>query len=102
MGKRGERHHLPEAISNIPVSEVFWNHSRVVVALNKHFLDPATIRELVDEFGSPSGREGGVHIRHGQAERVCFFPVDLGALDVGGPLASLPFGPLAAVNFIKI
>ena len=29
-------------------------------------------------------------------------PVDLGALDVGGPLASLPFGPLAAINFIKI
>ena|SRR5258706_3876542 len=31
-----------------------------------------------------------------------YFPVDLGALDVGGPLASLPFGPLAATNFIKI
>lgn len=30
------------------------------------------------------------------------FPVDLGALDIGGPLASLPFGSLAAVNFIKI
>src|SRR5882757_5798068 len=30
------------------------------------------------------------------------FPVDLGALDIGGPLASLPFGSLAAVNFIMI
>ncbi len=30
-----------------------------------------------------------------------YFPVDLGALDVGGPLASLPFGPLAAINFVK-
>ena len=30
------------------------------------------------------------------------FPVDLGALDVGGPLASVPFGSLAAINFIKI
>jgi predicted dinucleotide-binding enzyme len=29
-------------------------------------------------------------------------PVDLGTLDVGGPLASLPFGPLAAINFIKV
>jgi hypothetical protein len=29
------------------------------------------------------------------------FPVDLGALDVGGPLASLPFGSLAAINLIK-
>ena len=31
-----------------------------------------------------------------------FYPVDLGSLDVGGPLASLPFGSLAAQNFIKI
>jgi predicted dinucleotide-binding enzyme len=31
-----------------------------------------------------------------------FFPIDLGSLDVGGRLASLPFGPLAAQNFIKI
>lgn len=35
-------------------------------------------------------------------EAVGYFAVDLGALDVGGPLASLPFGPLAAINFIKI
>ena len=34
-------------------------------------------------------------------EQVGSFPVDLGALDVGGPLASLPFGPLAAINFLK-
>ncbi|MDH2340977.1 hypothetical protein [Bradyrhizobium sp. SSUT77] len=31
-----------------------------------------------------------------------FFPVDLGSLDVGGRLASLPFGALAAHNFIKV
>ena len=35
-------------------------------------------------------------------ERTGHFPVDLGVLDVGGPLASLPFGPLASINFIKI
>jgi 8-hydroxy-5-deazaflavin:NADPH oxidoreductase len=35
-------------------------------------------------------------------ERTGFFPVDLGVLDVGGPLASLPFGSLAATNFVKI
>jgi 8-hydroxy-5-deazaflavin:NADPH oxidoreductase len=35
-------------------------------------------------------------------ERTGYFPVDLGVLDLGGPLASLPFGPLAAVNFIKV
>jgi predicted dinucleotide-binding enzyme len=35
-------------------------------------------------------------------ERVGFFPVDLGALDIGGPLASPPFGSLASVNFVKL
>ncbi len=35
-------------------------------------------------------------------EKVGFFGVDLGALDVGGPLASLPFGPLSGVGFVKI
>jgi len=35
-------------------------------------------------------------------ETAGFFPVDLGTLDVGGPLASPPFGPLGAANFIKI
>ncbi|MES2742061.1 MAG: NADPH-dependent F420 reductase [Pseudomonadota bacterium] len=37
----------------------------------------------------------------GIMEDAGFFPVDLGALDVGGPLASLPFGGLTH-NFIKI
>ncbi len=35
-------------------------------------------------------------------ETAGYFPVDLGPLEVGGRLASLPFGPLAAINFIKI
>jgi 8-hydroxy-5-deazaflavin:NADPH oxidoreductase len=35
-------------------------------------------------------------------ERTGYFPVDLGVLDIGGPLASLPFGALAAINFVKI
>jgi 8-hydroxy-5-deazaflavin:NADPH oxidoreductase len=35
-------------------------------------------------------------------EQTGHYPVDLGALDVGGPLASVPFGSLAAINFIKI
>jgi 8-hydroxy-5-deazaflavin:NADPH oxidoreductase len=35
-------------------------------------------------------------------EQTGHFPVDLGVLDVGGPLTSLPFGSLAAINFIKI
>ncbi|AIO35038.1 NAD binding domain of 6-phosphogluconate dehydrogenase family protein [Burkholderia cenocepacia] len=35
-------------------------------------------------------------------EKSGFFAVDLGTLDVGGPLASLPFGPLAGVSFVKV
>jgi 8-hydroxy-5-deazaflavin:NADPH oxidoreductase len=35
-------------------------------------------------------------------DKTAYFPVDLGTLDVGGPLASLPFGSLAAINFLKI
>jgi predicted dinucleotide-binding enzyme len=35
-------------------------------------------------------------------ERTGYFPVDLGVLDVGGPLASPPFGPLTSVNFVKL
>lgn len=39
---------------------------------------------------------------HALIDRMGFFPVDLGALDVGGPLASAPFGALASKSFIKI
>jgi 8-hydroxy-5-deazaflavin:NADPH oxidoreductase len=35
-------------------------------------------------------------------ERTGYFPVDLGLLDVGAPLTSLPFGSLGSINFIKI
>ena len=38
----------------------------------------------------------------GIMEAAGFFPVDLGSLDVGGPLASLPFGGLSTHNFIKV
>ncbi|MEQ9946390.1 NADPH-dependent F420 reductase [Pectobacterium aroidearum] len=35
-------------------------------------------------------------------EKIGFFAADLGALDVGGPLASLPFGSLAGNSFAKV
>ena len=35
-------------------------------------------------------------------ETIGFFPVDLGSLDVGGRLASLPFGALSSTNFVKV
>lgn len=34
-------------------------------------------------------------------DRTGAFPTDLGPLDVGAPLASLPFGPLAGISLIK-
>lgn len=42
----------------------------------------ATVRQILEDIG--------------------FAPVDLGSLDVGGRLATLPFGSLSAQNFIKI
>lgn len=35
-------------------------------------------------------------------EQTGFVAIDLGSLDIGGPLASLPFGALAGANLIKI
>lgn len=35
-------------------------------------------------------------------EAIGFVAIDLGPLDVGGPLASLPFGALAMHNFVRI
>lgn len=39
---------------------------------------------------------------HQLLESMGYFPVNLGMLDVGGPLAELPFGALAMHNFIKV
>ena len=38
----------------------------------------------------------------GLIETAGFAAIDLGALDVGGPLASMPFGALAAQNLVRI
>jgi predicted dinucleotide-binding enzyme len=35
-------------------------------------------------------------------DRTGYFAVDLGSLDVGGPLTSIPFGPLATINFVSL
>jgi predicted dinucleotide-binding enzyme len=35
-------------------------------------------------------------------EQTGTFPIDLGTLDVGGPLTTLPFGPLGGISLIKI
>jgi 8-hydroxy-5-deazaflavin:NADPH oxidoreductase len=45
---------------------------------------------------------GNLPHRPGLMKKIGFFPVDLEALDIGGPLASLPFGPLSGVSFVKL
>jgi predicted dinucleotide-binding enzyme len=35
-------------------------------------------------------------------EQTGTFPIDLGTLDVGGPLTTLPFGPLGGISLIKV
>ena len=35
-------------------------------------------------------------------EKTGTFPIDLGTLDVGGPLTTLPFGPLGGISLIKV
>jgi predicted dinucleotide-binding enzyme len=78
---------------------------RVVKAFNhldvKALAEPAASGGQRVLFYSGDDTEAKTAVRK-LLERTGYFPVDLGGLDVGGPLASLPFGPLAAINFIKI
>jgi 8-hydroxy-5-deazaflavin:NADPH oxidoreductase len=79
--------------------------ARVVKAFNH--LDATTLGEPAASGGqrvlfySGDDAEAKAAVRK-LLERTGYFPVDLGGLDVGGPLASLPFGPLAAISLIKI
>ena len=79
--------------------------ARVVKALNHldvNVLNQATISggQRVQYF-SGDDAAAKAEVRK-LLEAMGYFAVDLGALDVGGVLASLPFGPLSATNFIKI
>ena len=89
-------------------SEVFRGFvpgARVVKAFNH--LDASVVPEPAQSGGqralfySGDDADAKAEVRK-IIEQTGHFPVDLGVLDVGGPLASLPFGALAAVNFIKI
>ena len=89
-------------------SEVFRGFvpgARVVKAFNH--LDANALPELAVSGGQRvlfySGDDADAKAKLRKLlERTGHFPVDLGVLDVGGPLASLPFGQLAAVNLIKV
>lgn len=79
--------------------------ARIVKAFNHLDVQVLTEPELNGGqrvlFYSGDDADAKAEIR-GLIETLGFFPTDLGALDVGGPLASLPFGVLASTNFVKI
>jgi len=89
-------------------SEIFRRFvpgARVVKAFNHlgaHLLQsPETSGGKRVLFYSGDDAAAKVEIRQ-IIEATGFFPLDLGALDVGGPLAQLPWGPLASQNLIRI
>lgn len=89
-------------------SSVFAEHvpgARLVKAFNhidaRVLAGPAVSEGQRVLFYSGDDADAKTAVR-GLIEKIGFFPVDLGGLDVGGPLASLPFGPLAGVGFVKI
>jgi 8-hydroxy-5-deazaflavin:NADPH oxidoreductase len=89
-------------------SEVFRGFvpgARVIKAFNhldaSVLPDPALSGGLRTLFYSGDDAGAKAEVRK-IIEQTGYFLVDLGALDVRGPLASLPFGSLAAVNFIRI
>jgi predicted dinucleotide-binding enzyme len=79
--------------------------ARVVKALNHLDVNVLTQTEVSGgqrvQFYSGDDATAKAEVRK-LLEAAGYFAVDLGTLDVGGPLAQLPFGPLAATNFIKI
>ena len=89
-------------------SEVFRElvpGARVVKAFNhldaKVLAQPAVSGGQRVLFYSGDDAEAKAEVRK-LIEQTGYCAVDLGVLDVGGPLTSLPFGSLASINFIKI
>lgn len=89
-------------------SALFREHvpdARVVKAFNhldaRALTPPAPAGGQTVLFFSGDDTEAKAKVR-ALIEQAGFFPVDLGSLDVGGPLASLPFGSLASATFTKI
>jgi 8-hydroxy-5-deazaflavin:NADPH oxidoreductase len=79
--------------------------ARVVKALNH--LDVRVLTQPEASGGQRvqfySGDDAAAKAEVGEIlQAMGYFPVDLGSLAVGGRLAQLPFGPLAATQFIKI
>ncbi|MYM84435.1 NAD(P)-binding domain-containing protein [Duganella sp. FT50W] len=87
------------------IIQQFAPGARVVKAFNHNDVNVLTTPEVSGGqrvlFYSGDDAAAKAEVR-GVMEAAGFFPVDLGSLDVGGPLASLPFGALSTHNFIRI
>jgi len=72
-----------------------FNHSPV-----QHLAEPTTSggRRVLFYAGDDAAAKGDVRKL---LEAIGYFPVDLGPLDVGGPLLTLPQGTLSAASFIN-
>ena len=78
--------------------------ARVVKAFNhldaSHLVAPPTSGGQPVLFYSGDDAEAKAQVR-AIIEKTPYAPIDLGPLDVGGPLMSLPFGPLAGATFLR-
>jgi predicted dinucleotide-binding enzyme len=94
----GDKHSSDVFSQFVPGARVVkaFNHNDVAALANP---DVAGGRHVLFYSGDDAAAKGEVRKL---IEGAGFFPVDLGSLDVGGRLATLPFGALAAHNFIKI
>ncbi|MGY4507561.1 NADPH-dependent F420 reductase [Bradyrhizobium sp. USDA 3650] len=94
----GDKHSSDVFSQFVPDARVVkaFNHNDVAALSNP---DVAGGRHVLFYSGDDAAAKAEVRKL---IEGAGFFPVDLGSLDVGGRLATLPFGALAAHNFIKI
>lgn len=90
--------------SSSVVSEIVVG-ARLVKAFNhldaKALAEPETSGGRRVLFYSGNDADAKSNVRS-LLEKAGFSGIDLGSLDIGGPLASLPFGPLGGASFIKI
>ncbi|RFB78264.1 NADPH-dependent F420 reductase [Methylovirgula sp. 4M-Z18] len=87
------------------VFRTFVPGARVVKAFNhlaaEALLKPAVAGGQRALFYSGDEADAKAKVRK-IIEQTGFYPIDLGTLDVGGPLTSLPFGPLGTANLVRI
>jgi predicted dinucleotide-binding enzyme len=87
------------------IIEEYVPGARVVKAFNhieaSLFREPQVAggQRVLFYSGNDAGAKGEIRAL---IEATGFFPIDLGSQEVGGRLATLPFGPLSSVNLIKI